>query len=84
MRTVGAFEAKTHLSALLDEVAAGQTIVITRNGTPVAELRPVGARPPMSVQEAVERIKRGPKIRLEPGEDPRTFIRSLIEEGRRF
>jgi prevent-host-death family protein len=84
MRTVGAFEAKTHFSALLDEVAAGHTIVITRNGTPVAELRPIAARPPMSVKEAVERIKRGPKIRLESGEDPASFIRSLIEEGRRF
>ena len=84
MRTVGVFEAKTHLSGLLDEVSAGQTIVITRNGKPVAELRPIGARPPMSVKEAVERIRQGPKIRLEAGEDRRSFVRSLIEEGRRF
>ncbi|MFY9778975.1 MAG: type II toxin-antitoxin system prevent-host-death family antitoxin [Candidatus Baltobacteraceae bacterium] len=84
MRTIGVFEAKTHLSGLLDEVATGQTIVITRNGTPIAELRPIGARAPMSVKEAVERIRQGPKIRLEPGEDPSTFVRSLIEEGRRF
>lgn len=38
MREVGAFEAKTHLSALLDEVARGETIIITRRGRPVARL----------------------------------------------
>lgn len=37
---VGAFEAKTHLSRLLDEVEKGMHIVITRHGKPVAELRP--------------------------------------------
>lgn len=40
MREVGAFEAKTHLSALLEAVAAGEEIVITRRGTPVARLVP--------------------------------------------
>ena len=30
MRSVGAFEAKTHLAALLDAVSAGEQITITR------------------------------------------------------
>jgi prevent-host-death family protein len=38
MITVGAFEAKTHLSALLDKVEAGEEIVITRHGHAVARL----------------------------------------------
>jgi prevent-host-death family protein len=38
MITVGAFEAKTHLSALLDRVAAGEEVVITRHGKPAARL----------------------------------------------
>jgi prevent-host-death family protein len=38
MITVGAFEAKTHLSALLDRVAAGEEVIITRHGKPVARL----------------------------------------------
>jgi len=42
MITVGAFEAKTHLSALLDRVAAGEEVVITKHGKPVARL--VGAQ----------------------------------------
>jgi prevent-host-death family protein len=41
MITVGAFEAKTHLSTLLDRVAAGEEVVITKHGRPVARL--VGA-----------------------------------------
>ena len=40
MRSVGAFEAKTHLAALLDAVAAGDQITITRHGRPVARLVP--------------------------------------------
>ncbi|MDQ3779529.1 MAG: type II toxin-antitoxin system prevent-host-death family antitoxin [Chloroflexota bacterium] len=40
MKTVGAYEAKTHLSQLLDEVAAGESITITRHGVPVARLVP--------------------------------------------
>ena len=40
MREVGTFEAKTHLSALLDEVARGETIIITKRGRAVARLMP--------------------------------------------
>jgi prevent-host-death family protein len=40
MRRVGALEAKTHLSRLLSDVAAGETITITRRGRPIAELSP--------------------------------------------
>ena len=43
MREVGAFEAKTHLSALLEDVAAGETVVITKRGNPVAWLVPCDA-----------------------------------------
>lgn len=39
--TVGAFDAKTRLSELLEEVARGRSFVITRRGRPIAELRPV-------------------------------------------
>ena len=39
-RTIGAFEAKTRLSELLEQASRGRTIVITRRGRPIAELRP--------------------------------------------
>ena len=38
MLTIGAFEAKTHLSSLLDRVAHGEEIVITKYGKPIAKL----------------------------------------------
>lgn len=41
METVGAFEAKTHLSELLQRVEAGCEITITRHGKPVARLVPI-------------------------------------------
>ncbi|MBU6279982.1 MAG: type II toxin-antitoxin system Phd/YefM family antitoxin [Actinomycetales bacterium] len=40
--TVGAFEAKTHLSELLQRVEAGEQVTITKHGRPVARLVPVG------------------------------------------
>ncbi|MDY6863223.1 MAG: type II toxin-antitoxin system prevent-host-death family antitoxin, partial [Thermodesulfobacteriota bacterium] len=36
--TIGAFEAKTHLSQLLDKVQNGNEIVITKRGKPIARL----------------------------------------------
>ncbi|TLD70972.1 type II toxin-antitoxin system prevent-host-death family antitoxin [Phragmitibacter flavus] len=39
-RTVGAYEAKTHFAELLDQVAKGESVQITRRGKLVAELRP--------------------------------------------
>ena len=38
MREIDACEGRTHFSALLDEVAHGETIIITRHGRPVARL----------------------------------------------
>ena len=43
MRTVGAFEAKAKIAELLDKVAAGETVLITRRGEAAALLTPVTA-----------------------------------------
>jgi prevent-host-death family protein len=40
-KSVGVHEAKTHLSRLLDEVVAGEEVVITRRGEQIATLVPV-------------------------------------------
>lgn len=45
MKTVNVHEAKTHLSRLLARVEAGEEIVISRGGVPVARLVPVARRP---------------------------------------
>lgn len=46
---VGAYEAKTHLSKLLEQVELGKRFVITRHGKPVARLEPVGGRMPIGL-----------------------------------
>jgi prevent-host-death family protein len=46
-KSVGVHQAKTHLSKLLDSVAAGEEVTITRRGEEVARLvpaRPAGLR----------------------------------------
>lgn len=54
--TIGVYEAKTQLSRLIDRVATGERIVITRNGVEVAELCAVsGSRRPAA--ELIEAFK---------------------------
>lgn len=57
MITVGAFEAKTHLSMLLDRVAAGDEVVITKHGKPVARLVGTQYIDRVRVKDAYEKLK---------------------------
>lgn len=79
MHTVGAFEAKTHLSKLLDRVAKGERIAIEKHGVPVAVLQPPASPRQMSVSEAIEALK---SFSAEHSLGD-ISIRELIEEGRR-
>lgn len=47
MPTVSLFEAKTHLSRLVDSIASGAEVdvVISRNGKPVARMVPIAQSP---------------------------------------
>lgn len=56
MDTVGAFEAKTNLARLLDRVASGETLTITRRGHPVARLVPVEDDEVSRSRQAARRI----------------------------
>lgn len=60
MREVGAFEAKTHLSALLESVQSGEHITITKRGRPVAQLVPVNQ---VSISDRVDLALRIEKLR---------------------
>jgi prevent-host-death family protein len=87
MDSVGAFEAKTHLSALLDRVEKGETITITRHGKPVAELAPVTPKLIPLGKRVTTRAERAEAIkRLKEFGDRHTLgglsIKELIEEGR--
>lgn len=78
--TVGAYEAKTHFSRLLDEVAAGKTITITRNGNAVAQIVPVEGR-----RERIARLREESRDlrRRIGGSFTAAEIKSWVEEGRR-
>jgi prevent-host-death family protein len=41
VKKINLYEAKVHLSALVDRVAEGETVLICRRNVPAAELRPV-------------------------------------------
>jgi prevent-host-death family protein len=57
MREIQASDAKTHLPALLDDVEAGETIVITRHGKPVARLVPDEAARRADIRAAIAEMR---------------------------
>jgi prevent-host-death family protein len=85
MATVSAFEAKTRFGELLERVARGEEVVITRHDKPVARLVPEGALRIDDVRRSVEglralqqRIRGRSRARLSDGD-----VRKAIERGRR-
>jgi prevent-host-death family protein len=83
MKSVGCFEAKTHLTQLLRQVAKGEKILITRRGRPAALLIPPTAEVGPDVRRVVEEM-----LAFQDREGPTlggaATTRELIEEGRRF
>ncbi len=78
MISVGAFEAKTHLSALLDKVEAGEEIVITRHGQPVARLVKADIAERDDVDATIARLKA-----LRVGTRLQADWKELRDEGRK-
>ena len=89
MFEIGAYEAKTHLSKLLDRVEKGERFVITRHGRAVAEMTPVDTQDERRIRRAIgdlrslrdELARRGVRMRdlLRKGED----VRDLAHKGHR-
>lgn len=80
MDRVGSYEAKTHLPSLLERVAKGERITITKHGVAVAILVPVEEGAGEDRRDVVRRIKGFGRGRSLGGHS----IREMIEEGRRF
>lgn len=80
MITVGAYEAKTHLSELLDKVEQGERVTITRHGVPVAVMESTGRPKKISADEAIDRLRELGKGKSLGG----LSVREMIEEGRRY
>ena len=81
MASIGAFEAKTHLSDLLDRVARGEKITITRHGVPAALLVPITeTTPKLTHQEIIEGM-RAVRKRVKTS---KMSVREMVNEDRRF
>jgi prevent-host-death family protein len=86
MRQVGIFDAKTHLSSLVDEVEKGREIVITRHGRPVAKLVRADKYDRLTPEQVERRRKAwtelreiGQRLKLNLTQEE---IKARIEEGR--
>lgn len=77
--TIGSFDAKRHLSRLLQKVVKGQTITITRRGKPVARLVPVQEEDEMSIDHIINDLASIRK-RIKGFID----VKELIREGRNY
>ncbi|MCY3689698.1 MAG: type II toxin-antitoxin system Phd/YefM family antitoxin [Gammaproteobacteria bacterium] len=80
METIGAFEAKTHLPRLLDRVAHGESLTITRHGKPVARLVPVNADRSRAREAAARIVERRQRLKRAPLEE----LLAAIHEGRHY
>ena len=78
MTTVGAYEAKTHLPRLLEEVERGGTVTITKHGREVARLVPADRRS-SNPAEVIDEIRLA-RVGVRRG---RTSVRRMIDDGRR-
>ena len=57
MKSVGSYEAKTHLPQLLSQVEKGETITITKHGKPIAVLSPARQVPVRDVETVIEEFR---------------------------
>lgn len=80
MSTVGAYEAKTHLPALLARVERGERVTITRHGRPIAQLIP--ADPTSPIESVLTEMLEMRAALLASGRDD-VQVRELVEDGRR-
>jgi prevent-host-death family protein len=76
--TVGVFEAKTKLSELLDRVADGEEVIITKRGVPIAYLSGIADRQART-RAALDAL-RALRSQVKPGPES---VMDLIDEGRR-
>ncbi|RVT81496.1 type II toxin-antitoxin system prevent-host-death family antitoxin [Rhodobacteraceae bacterium CCMM004] len=84
MREIGAFAAKTHLSELLDRVAAGEEVVITKRGRPVARLVPMADETAARRSAALSRLaETRAALRQRRGAVSADEILAMRDDGRR-
>jgi prevent-host-death family protein len=79
-KTIGSFEAKTHLAALIEDVQKGDEYIITRRGKPVARLVPYSNHD--TEMKTADIINRFDSIRNSI--KGKVNIKDYINEGRKY
>ena len=79
MENVGAYEAKTQLSKLLERVMKGERIAITKHGVPVAVLQPFDPGKSADLKTVISDIRSARKKNRLKGES----LKDLIDSGRK-
>jgi len=80
MKQIGAYDAKTKLASLLEEVSRGQEFTITKHGVPIALLIPVRgkiSRKPKDVIREILELRRGREASSKE-------IKRWVAEGRKY
>ncbi len=76
---VGAYEAKTHLSSLLEKVVQGEHITITKHSIPIAMLVPPNEEIKSNPSEVIKQIRAFRKHCFLKGDS----IKKMKSEGRK-
>ena len=83
MKSVGSYEAKTHLPRLLSQVEKGESITITKRGKPVAVLSPAHPVPQRDVKAVIAEFRAYSKQQARAhGSLTVEQIKEMTEEGR--
>ncbi|HZL01476.1 MAG TPA: type II toxin-antitoxin system prevent-host-death family antitoxin [Caulobacteraceae bacterium] len=80
MTTHSVAEAKNHLSGLIARAMKGETVVITRHGHPVVELKAVTARGRPMTKADVDLIISRQIVPSIPDGDPRSIVERMRDE----
>lgn len=84
MRTASITETKNNLSALLDQVREGQSVLIMDRNRPIARLEPVGAAEDEPASGRLARLERSGAVRRGRGKlDVEAFGRMPLPKPRR-
>jgi len=81
LKTVSIAEAKARLPALVQAAEAGEQVVITRHGKPVAEVTPIRAPSRQDWEAGLDWLASRWPMRAPAIQDAATLIREMRDEG---
>lgn len=78
-KIIGSFDAKTHLSRILDHVEKGEEYIITKRGNPIAKIIPYRSNESVSIEEILYKFET-----IRTSIKKKVNIKEYIKEGRKY